>query len=78
VVTRAGSKHLTTPLLISDGYCGYCDCRTNECRATKYGYTVGNNLSPPECLHLASLNDLTGYAGGNFMFKVGPPKPDRP
>ena len=40
----------------------------------------------PDCLHLlaeggwwglAGLNDLTGYAGGNFMFLVGPPKPDR-
>jgi hypothetical protein len=27
---------------------------------------------------LASLNDLTGYAGGNFMFLVRSPKPDRP
>jgi len=27
---------------------------------------------------LAGLNDLTGYAGGNFLFLVGPPKPDRP
>ena len=27
---------------------------------------------------LAGLNDLTGYAGGNFMFLVGPPEPDRP
>jgi len=26
---------------------------------------------------LAGLNDLTGYAGGNFLFLVGPPKPDR-
>jgi len=26
----------------------------------------------------AGLNDLTGYAGGNFMFLVGPPKLDRP
>jgi len=26
----------------------------------------------------AGLNDPTGYAGGNFMFLVGPPKPDRP
>ena len=26
---------------------------------------------------LAGLNDLTGYAGGNFMFVVGPPKPDK-
>ena len=39
---------------------------------------------PPDCLHLvvvgglAGLNDLMGYAGGNFMFLVGPPKPDRP
>ena len=42
----------------------------------------------PDCLHLvvvggwveglAGLNDLTGYAGCNFMFLVGPPKPDRP
>jgi len=42
----------------------------------------------PECLPLAVvvvggaglaiLNDLTGYAGGNFMFLVGPHKPDRP
>ena len=38
----------------------------------------------PDCLHLvvvgglAGLNDLTGYAGGNVMFLVGPPKPDRP
>jgi hypothetical protein len=36
------------------------------------------------CLHLAvvralaGLDDLTGYAGGNFRFLVGPPKPDRP
>jgi len=27
---------------------------------------------------LAGLNVLTGYAGGNFLFLVGPPKPDRP
>jgi hypothetical protein len=27
---------------------------------------------------IAGLNDLTGYAGGNFLFLVGPPKPDRP
>jgi hypothetical protein len=27
---------------------------------------------------LAVLNDLTGYAGGNFMFLVVRPKPDRP
>jgi hypothetical protein len=27
---------------------------------------------------IAGLNDLTGYAGGNFRFLVGPPKPDRP
>jgi len=27
---------------------------------------------------LAGLDDLTGYAGGKFMFVVGPPKPDRP
>jgi len=27
---------------------------------------------------LAGLSDLTGYAGGNFLFLVGPPKPDRP
>ena len=27
---------------------------------------------------LAGLNDLTGYAGGDFMFPVGPPKPDGP
>jgi hypothetical protein len=27
---------------------------------------------------LASLNDTMGYAGGNFMFLVGPAKPDRP
>jgi hypothetical protein len=39
---------------------------------------------PPECLHLvmvgelAGLHDLTGYDGWNFMFLVGPPKPDRP
>ena len=36
--------------------------------------------SPP-CLGgggLAALNDLTGYAGGNFLFLVRPPKPDRP
>jgi hypothetical protein len=26
---------------------------------------------------LASLNDLTGYASGNFIFPVGPPKLDR-
>jgi len=26
----------------------------------------------------AGLNDLTVYAGGNFTFLVGPPKPDRP
>jgi hypothetical protein len=39
---------------------------------------------PPDCFHLvwgggglAGLNDLTGYGGGNFMFLVGPPKPDR-
>jgi len=38
----------------------------------------------PECLHLvmvgglAGLNDLTGYASENFMFLVGPPKPDMP
>ena len=40
----------------------------------------------PDCPHLvvgvggglAGLNDLTGYAGGNFMFLVGPPKPGRP
>ena len=25
---------------------------------------------------LAGLNDLTGYACGNFMFLVGPPKPN--
>ena len=42
-------------------------------------------LVSPECLHLvvvgggvAGLNYLTGYAGGNFMFLVGPPKLDRP
>jgi hypothetical protein len=41
-------------------------------------------VTSPECLHLvvvvelASLNDLRGYAGGNIMFLVGPPKPDRP
>jgi hypothetical protein len=35
----------------------------------------------PDCLHLvvvggiAGLSDLTGYAGGNFMSLVGPPKP---
>jgi len=27
---------------------------------------------------LADHNDLTGYAGGNFLFLVGRPKPDRP
>jgi len=27
---------------------------------------------------LAGFNDLTGYAGGNFMFLVGPTKPGRP
>jgi len=27
---------------------------------------------------LAGLNDLMGYAGGNFMFLVGPSNPDRP
>ena len=39
---------------------------------------------PPDGLHfvvvgggLAGLNDLTGYAGGDFMFLVGPSKPDR-
>jgi hypothetical protein len=38
-------------------------------------------LSPP-CRGggggLAGLNDLTGYAGGNFMFLLGPHKSDRP
>jgi len=39
--------------------------------------------SSPECLHLivvgglARLNDLTGYAGRDYMFLVGPPKLDR-
>jgi len=32
----------------------------------------------PDFLHLAGLNDLTGYAGENFMFLVGPSKQDRP
>jgi len=39
-----------------------------------------------DCLHLVGvggrrlegLSNLTGYAGGNFMFLVGSPKPDRP
>ena len=42
-------------------------------------------MSPfPECFHLnvvgglACLNDLTGYAGGKYMFLVGPPQPHRP
>jgi len=38
-------------------------------------------MSSPGCgggRGLASLNDLTGYAGGNYMFLVGPSKPDRP
>jgi hypothetical protein len=29
-------------------------------------------------LYSRDLNDLTGYTGGNFVFLVGPPKPDRP
>jgi hypothetical protein len=39
-------------------------------------------INSHECLHLvevgelAGLNDLTGSAGGNFMFVVGRPKPD--
>jgi hypothetical protein len=27
---------------------------------------------------VASLSDLTGYAGGKFMFQVGLPGPDNP
>ena len=27
---------------------------------------------------LACLNNLTDYAGGNYMFLVGPPKADSP
>jgi hypothetical protein len=27
---------------------------------------------------LAGLKDLKGYASRNFVFLVGPPKPDRP
>jgi len=41
-------------------------------------------LGSTVCLHfvvvgggLAGLNDLTGYADGNFVFLVGPPKTDR-
>ena len=43
------------------------------------------DVKSSECLHLvvvggvlAGFNDLTGYAGGNFMFLVGPPKSYRP
>jgi len=46
----------------------------------RYTYTAY-----PECLHLvvggggfAGFNVLTGYAGGNFLFLVGPPKTDWP
>jgi hypothetical protein len=35
-----------------------------------------NNLHLTVVGELASLSDLTGNAGGNFMFLVGPPKLD--
>jgi hypothetical protein len=46
-------------------------------------FEIWYTTASPQCLHLVGgglmdLNDLTGYAGGNFMFLVGPPKPDRP
>ena len=36
-------------------------------------------MSPPSRGEgLACLNDFTDYAGGNYMFLAGPPKPDKP
>jgi len=47
-------------------------------------FFVTHWIYSPDYLHLvavrglAGLNDLTGYAGRNFMFLVGLPKPNRP
>jgi hypothetical protein len=68
----------------------YCNCNNWICGQVSL-YTVSlctflllhalKNLHYFSILHdggLACLNDLTGYAGRNYMFLVGPPKPDRP
>jgi hypothetical protein len=57
---------------------------SNACTWREWNKSYGIGDSSPECLHLvvvgelAGLKDLTGCAGGNFMFLVGLPKPDRP
>jgi len=47
-------------------------------------FRATNRPISPDRLHLvlgrgrlAGVSDLTGYADWNFMFLVGPPKPDR-
>ena len=80
-------RYIHITVLIHQAFLNYQLVKLNANKQNFFlsiGIEFLRNLLFSDCHHivvvgwLASLNDLTGSAGGKFMFLVRPPKPDRP